>query len=162
VKPSSSQLALAYTGAVSGNSYLVSLDLDTSLKTAVKYDDVTGIGGVSFTLLSLVGEPILRRGIIFQLSGITIEVAEECSGIHSSIVLFITSLLAGYLFLRTPWKRAVLTLAVIPLAILRNGFRIFTIAVLCVHVDPATSFHHSIFSLIHFSFFPISDNPDTD
>ena len=56
VKPSSSQLALAYTGAVSGNSYLVSLDLDTSLKTAVKYDDVTGIGGVSFTLLSLVGQ----------------------------------------------------------------------------------------------------------
>jgi subtilase family serine protease len=56
VKPSSGQLALAYTGAVSGNSYLVSLDLDTSLKTAVKYDDVTGIGGVSFTLLSLVGQ----------------------------------------------------------------------------------------------------------
>ena len=89
-----------------------------------------------YALLSLVGEPILRRGLFFQLSGITIEVAEECSGIHSTLVLFITSLLAGYLFLRTPWKRAVLTLAVIPLAILRNGFRIFTIAMLCVHVDP--------------------------
>jgi exosortase C (VPDSG-CTERM-specific) len=89
-----------------------------------------------YALLSLVGEPILRRGLIFQLSGMTIEVAEECSGIHSSLVLFITSLLAGYLFLRTPWKRTVLTLAVIPLAILRNGFRIFTIAMLCVHVDP--------------------------
>ena len=56
VKPSSNQLALAYTGAVSHNSYLVSLDLDTSLKTAVKYDDVTGIGGVSFTLLTLLGQ----------------------------------------------------------------------------------------------------------
>jgi len=90
-----------------------------------------------YALLSLVGEPILRRGFVFQLSGMTIEVAEECSGIHSSLVLFITSLLAGYLFLRTPWKKAVLTLAVVPLAILRNGFRIFTIAMLCVHVDPA-------------------------
>jgi subtilase family serine protease len=55
VKPGS-QIALAYTGAVSHNSYLVSLDLDTSLKTTVKYDDVTGIGGVSFGLLSLLGQ----------------------------------------------------------------------------------------------------------
>ena len=89
-----------------------------------------------YAMLSLVSEPILRRGLVFQLSGITLEVAAECSGIHSSIVLLITSLLAGYLFLRTPWKRAVLTFAVVPLAILRNGFRIFTIAMLCVHVDP--------------------------
>jgi len=98
-----------------------------------------------YAMLSLVGEPILRRGLIFQLAGITIRVAEECSGIHSSLVLFITSLLAGYLFLRAPWKRAVLTLAVIPLAILRNGLRIFTIAMLCVHVDPAmidSPIHH--------------------
>ena len=40
------------------------------------------------------------------------------------------------MFLRSPWKRAVLTLAVIPLAIIRNGFRILTISWLCVHVGP--------------------------
>ena len=51
--------------------------------------------------------------------------------------LFITSLLAGHLFLRSPWKKTALALAVVPLAILRNGFRIFTIGMLCVHVDPA-------------------------
>src|SRR6266699_6049468 len=98
-----------------------------------------------YAMLSVVGEPILRRGLIFQLSGITLQVAEECSGLHSSLVLLITSLLAGYLFLRTPWKRAALTLAVIPLAILRNGFRLFTIAMLCVHVDPTmvdSPIHH--------------------
>jgi len=50
--------------------------------------------------------------------------------------LFITSLVAGYLFFKSPWRRAVLTCFVIPLAILRNGFRIFTIAMLCVHVSP--------------------------
>jgi exosortase/archaeosortase family protein len=65
------------------------------------------------------------------------EVADECSGIRSSLVLFITSLLAGHLFLNTPWKRAVLTLVVIPIAIVRNGFRIFTIGMLCVHIDPS-------------------------
>lgn len=62
-------------------------------------------------------------------------VAPECSGIHSSQVLLITSLLAGNLFLRSPWRRTVLALFVIPLAILRNGFRIFTLGELCVHVS---------------------------
>ncbi|MEO6534167.1 MAG: S53 family peptidase [Pseudolysinimonas sp.] len=56
VKPQNPPAALAYTGRVSGNSYLVTLDRDTSLATAVKYDDVTGIGGVSFSLLTLLGQ----------------------------------------------------------------------------------------------------------
>jgi subtilase family serine protease len=56
VKPQNPPAALAYTGRISGNSYLLTLDRDTSLKTAVKYDDVTGIGGVSFSLLTLVGQ----------------------------------------------------------------------------------------------------------
>src|SRR4029450_2389126 len=44
--------------------------------------------------------------------------------------------LPGYVFLRSPWRRASLTLCVIPLAVLRNGFRIFTIGELCVNVSP--------------------------
>jgi exosortase C (VPDSG-CTERM-specific) len=90
----------------------------------------------SALLFQLSGTPYLRDGLIFQLPGITLEVAQECSGINSSYVLFITSLLAGHLFLKKPWKRITLTLFVIPLAIVRNGFRILTIALLCVHVDP--------------------------
>ena len=85
---------------------------------------------------SITGTPVLRDGTVFQLPGIIIEVAQECSGIRSSWVLFITSLLASYLFLKSPWRRAVLVSLVIPLAILRNGFRILVIGVLCVHVGP--------------------------
>jgi exosortase C (VPDSG-CTERM-specific) len=84
----------------------------------------------------LVGATFLREGLVFRLPAITLQVAPECSGIHSSLVLFITSSVAGYLFLRSPWKRAVLILAVIPLALLRNGFRVFVIGELCTHVGP--------------------------
>ncbi len=86
--------------------------------------------------LAVTGTPVLRDGLVFQIPGITIRVAEECSGIRSSYVLFMTSLLAGYLFLRSPWKRSFLAAFVIPLGILRNGFRICTLALLCVHVGP--------------------------
>jgi exosortase C (VPDSG-CTERM-specific) len=84
----------------------------------------------------LTGATFLRDGLLFQLPGITLEVAPECSGIHSTLVLFITSALAGCLFLKSPWRRAVLMLAVIPLALLRNGFRVYVIGELCTHIGP--------------------------
>ncbi|OIH95923.1 hypothetical protein BIU90_17680 [Curtobacterium sp. MCBA15_001] len=43
-----SPIALAYTSATSGKDFLVTLDHDTSLTTAKGYDDVTGLGAVSF------------------------------------------------------------------------------------------------------------------
>jgi exosortase C (VPDSG-CTERM-specific) len=92
----------------------------------------------------LAGEPVVRDGLDLQLSGFGLTVAPECSGIHSTLVLFITSMLAGYLFLRRFWTRAALVLAVVPLAILRNGFRIFVVGWLCVHKG-----HEMINSPIH-------------
>jgi exosortase C (VPDSG-CTERM-specific) len=87
-------------------------------------------------LFTLAGTPFFREVTFFQLPGINIEVAPECSGIHSTLALFITSLVAGYLFLRSPIKRLLLALAVLPLAIARNGFRVFVIGELCVHISP--------------------------
>jgi len=84
----------------------------------------------------LAQEPMKGEGLLLHLTNITLRVAPECSGIHSTIVLVMTSLLASYLFLQRPWTRAVLVLATIPLAILRNGFRVFVLGMLCVHVDP--------------------------
>ena len=95
-----------------------------------------GSAAVAAAMLRLSGMPLYQDGLIFQLPGITLRVARECSGIHSSLVLFITSLLAGHLFLRTSWKRTTLALVVIPLALLRNGFRVFVIGQLCVQIGP--------------------------
>jgi exosortase C (VPDSG-CTERM-specific) len=91
---------------------------------------------VAALFFSITGTPVLRDGTIFQLPGIIIQVAQECSGIRSSWVLFITSLLASYLFLRSPWRQFVLVSLIIPLGILRNGFRILVIGLLCVHIGP--------------------------
>lgn len=95
-------------------------------------------------LFQLAGTPVFKEGLVFQLSNIKLQVAPECSGIRSTIVLFMTSIIAGKLFLRSPWRRFALTAFVVPLALLRNGFRIFTIGELCVHMGP-----HMIHSDIH-------------
>ena len=95
-----------------------------------------GSAVVAAGMFMLSGMPVYQDGLMFRLPGINLEVAKECSGIHSSLVLFITSLLAGNLFFRTHWKRATLALAVIPLALLRNGFRVFIIGQLCVRAGP--------------------------
>lgn len=91
-----------------------------------------------------VGTPLVRQGTLFELPGIVLEVSRECSGIRSSWVLFISSLLASHLFLRTRWRKAALVAFVIPLGVLRNGFRIVVLGLLCVHLGP-----HMIDSVIH-------------
>jgi len=85
---------------------------------------------------NLLGTPLVRHGRVFELPGVVLQVAQECSGIHSSLVLFITSLIAGQLFLKSWWGRIAMAAFVIPLGILRNGFRILIIGLLCVHIGP--------------------------
>jgi len=90
---------------------------------------------VAYILFNITGMTLLRNDLVFHLPGISLQVAPECSGIHSSVVLFLTSLVAGHLFLKSPLRRLALAVAVIPLAIIRNGFRVWTLGELCVHVN---------------------------
>lgn len=80
--------------------------------------------------------PYIREGFIFQLPGVSVEVAPECSGIRSGLALFITALLAGYLFLDSRWHRLFLALCVFPITMLKNGIRITTLTLLGVYMDP--------------------------
>src|SRR5262245_31492244 len=76
---------------------------------------------VAAWMFEATGTPLLRDGVVLRLPGIVLQVAQECSGIRSSWVLFITSLVVGKLFLRSPWRRLALAVFVLPLAIIRNG-----------------------------------------
>ncbi len=95
-----------------------------------------GSADAAHLLFQLRGATVFRHELFFELPGIKLLVAPECSGIHSTLALFITSLLAGHFFLKSPWKRALLAGVVVPIAIFRNGLRIFTIGQLCVHIGP--------------------------
>jgi exosortase len=86
---------------------------------------------------AIAGIPYHRQQFIFELPGVAIRIAEECSGIRSTLALLITTVLASYIFLKTPWRRLLLCLAVIPIALFKNGLRIAMLSILSVYVNPA-------------------------
>jgi len=95
-----------------------------------------GSAEVSYVAFQLLGVPVFRTEFVFALPGLTIEVAKECSGIRSSLALFITTLLAGHLLLRSTWTKVVLALITLPLLVIKNGIRIVTVTLLSIYVDP--------------------------
>jgi exosortase/archaeosortase family protein len=83
---------------------------------------------------------------MLAIPGLDIEVASECSSIRSSQMLLVSTMVLAHLFLRSWWRKALLIAAVIPIAVAKNGLRIFTIAELGTRVDPAFlngKFHHN-------------------
>lgn len=88
-------------------------------------------------LFSILGVPVFREGFVFSLSDFTIYIAEECSGIRSALALFITSLAAGHLMLRSTWGKMGLVSIVVSLAIVKNAVRIVGLALLANYVDPS-------------------------
>jgi exosortase len=115
---------------------------------------VTASASVTNLLFKAIGVHFTREGSIFRLPGFSLEVAKECSGIRSSLALFITSILAGHLFLRKFWKKGVLALAVFPVAVLKNGLRIVGIYLLSYYIDMRFiegDFHHKFAGSVFFA-----------
>ena len=87
-------------------------------------------------LFSAFGIPVTQDGIVLSIPGLTLEVAQECSSLRSSLMLIVTSMVLAHLFLRSFWRKTAVVVAAIPLSIAKNGLRIFTIAMLGTRVDP--------------------------
>ena len=96
------------------------------------------------SLLPLFGVPVLRDGNIIQLPSMQLEVAEACSGIRSLMSLFAVAIFYGYFLERGTWRRVILALASIPIAVFANAARIVGTG-LCVQYwnpDKAVGFFH--------------------
>jgi exosortase len=83
------------------------------------------------------GVPFLREGFDFALPGVTIRVAEECSGIRSTLALVILVVLVSQFFLKRPVNRVILCLCLIPISIIKNGIRIAVLSAGAIYIDPS-------------------------
>ena len=96
-------------------------------------------------LFDLTGVSYLRDGFIFQFGRLSIEIAEECSGIRSSMAVLILALLAAHFYLRSFWKQALFLLSSLLIMIVKNAIRIATLTILALYVNPSFLFgrlHH--------------------
>jgi exosortase len=91
--------------------------------------------GAADIVFRLAGVPYHKNGLIFEFPNVAIQVAEQCSGIRSSLALLILSVITGYMFLRTFSRRLILALAIFPITVIKNAFRIMTITLLANYVD---------------------------
>lgn len=96
-----------------------------------------GSSDVAYGLLRILNVPVLKEGFILRLPIINLEVAKECSGIRSSIALLVTMLVAAEFALRSPWRKVLLVVAIIPILVIKNGARIATIYLLAAYLNPA-------------------------
>jgi exosortase len=79
--------------------------------------------------------PALPQGLTISLPGIDIEVAEQCSGIRSSIALVLASGLAGFVLLRGSLNRLFLVFITLPIVVFKNAVRIVALSSLALYVD---------------------------
>jgi exosortase len=91
-------------------------------------------------IFDLTNVPYLREGFVFRLSTVSIEIAEECSGIRSSMAVLILALLAAHFYLRTFWRQAVFIVSSLAIMIIKNGVRIATLTILSIYVNPSFLF----------------------
>jgi exosortase len=98
------------------------------------------------------GIPVLREGNVIALAGTTLEVAEACSGIRSLQALLALGTIFAYFSQRAAWKRWLLVLLSVPIAIAANAFRVAGTGVLAHQFGPeaAEGFYHTFSGLAVF------------
>ena len=95
-----------------------------------------GSAEITEVLFNLTGVPVLREGLVFHLARVNIEVARECSGIRSTIALFILALPVVHYGLHSLWRKLFFLACAFFMMILKNGIRIATLTLLAMYVDP--------------------------
>jgi exosortase len=95
-----------------------------------------GSAAVAELFFNLSGTPVLREGFVFRLPKLSIEVAQECSGIRSSLALLILAVLITHFSFRPLWKKLVFVLAGLCMMLIKNGIRIATLTLLANYVNP--------------------------
>lgn len=96
--------------------------------------------------LRWLGVPMIQEGVMLHLPSVTLEVADDCSGVR--VIVALLALGTAYALVRTrpTWIRVTLALAAGPLGLISNIFRLVLTALGVYHLGPITltsTFHRS-------------------
>jgi exosortase len=123
---------------------LLAIPLPTIVFNQITFPLQLQASAYASALLRAAQVPVLQDGNVIKLPAMELEVAEACSGIRSLMSLFTVAVIYGYFLERRTWRRVVLALASIPIAVAANVARIFGTGLCVQYWDPvkAMGFFH--------------------
>src|ERR1035437_326105 len=123
---------------------LLAIPLPTILYNQITFPLQMRASQLASQILPLLRVPVLQDGNVIRLASMPLEVAEACSGIRSLMSLFAVAVIYGYFLERTTWRRIVLALSSVPIAIAANVARIVGTGLCVQYWDPdkALGFFH--------------------
>ena len=107
----------------------------------------------SETIIRTAGIPVFRDGNLLALGNVTLEVAEECSGVRTAISLVVLGLVFGYAADARLWPRLFVVAMTIPVVILTNSLRVAATAISAHYYGrgAATGFLHDLYGWLAFA-----------
>jgi exosortase len=113
----------------------------------------TAISQAAVELLSLLGYPIGGAGVTIMIGQYELLVAAACSGLNS--VISLSAIVMFYVYIRhqaEPMYALLLTLIVLPVALIANFFRVLTLILITYYLGdaPAQGFLHDFAGLLTF------------
>jgi len=108
---------------------------------------------IATNTMHLLSVPVLREGNIMHLASVSLDVEEACSGIRSLFSLLAIGVLYAQVTTKKLTPRLVIALAVIPIAIAANVFRVTTTGFLAhyLSVETAMGFFHQLGGMVVFA-----------
>jgi exosortase len=105
---------------------------------AITYQSRLFEAGVTAKALGWLGVPILQQGVMLHLPRVTLEVADDCSGVRVVAALVALGTAYAQIQPRATWMRVTLTLAAAPLGLVSNIFRLVLTALGVYYLGPIT------------------------
>ncbi|NUQ69370.1 MAG: exosortase/archaeosortase family protein [Chthonomonadales bacterium] len=88
----------------------------------LKVQSISAAGAADF--MAFLGFAVMREGNRIEVPGHVVEVADICSGYKKTVALLAFAFLYGHVMTTTPFRRVVLCLSAIPIAVLANVGRV--------------------------------------
>jgi exosortase len=123
---------------------MLAIPLPTILYNQITFPLQLRASQLASLILPVFHVPVLQDGNVIRLPSMPLEVAEACSGIRSLMSLFAVAIIYGYFLERTTWRRVVLALSSLPIAVAANVARIVGTGLCVQYWDPdkALGFFH--------------------